>query len=313
MLPHRLSIRFPRDWFNVYEHSAYGSVVDSLGNCTPKCAACILLFSASSSCTNAISRRFDGKFSDIFSDAVRRRCILSRKDLRDNPVIGEEDVCGEDSRTIEVRAQHVTPQWSYIFHHGSFHPNIAATFDMSTDEPASAQEEAGISHQDASGSMMPPPGGTRSSGRVIKPTLKMRDSDDDDDAEENHASGLSKTPHLRTRIRPSLKSAEATSSMSRPARVKLSLKSGHAFRGKGDPSLSGVNKTVPYMQGYDRELDSSDEETGEGMAFEEQIILRMPEGHEATKRLGEWVRRREVGNDGREVELKFKGKCDAFV
>ncbi|WFD01970.1 hypothetical protein MOBT1_000651 [Malassezia obtusa] len=37
-------------------------------------------------------------------------------------------------------------------------------------------------------------------------------------------------------------------------------------------------KTKPYMQGYDRELDSEDEETGEGMAFEEQLILRLPEG-----------------------------------
>ncbi|WFD41932.1 hypothetical protein MPSI1_000569 [Malassezia psittaci] len=32
------------------------------------------------------------------------------------------------------------------------------------------------------------------------------------------------------------------------------------------------------MQGYDRELDSEDEETGEGMAFEEQLILRLPDG-----------------------------------
>lgn len=104
----------------------------------------------------------------------------------------------------------------------------------------------------------------------------------------------------------SRRSTQNSSLNGRAPRLKLNLKDGPASRGKGDPTLAGVKKTLPYMQGYDRELDSSDDETGEGMAFEEQIILRMPEGHEATKTLGEWVRRREVGNEGKEVEVKFK-------
>lgn len=173
------------------------------------------------------------------------------------------------------------------------------------------------------GAMMPPPtGATRTSRRVPKPTLKMRTSgyneddydEDEEDDDDDYEASSGKRRSSRARIKPALKSASSagatptTASYARPARVKLSLKSGHQFRGRGDPTLTGINKTVPYMHGYDRELDSSDEETGEGMAFEEQIILRMPEGHEATKRLGEWVRRREVGNDGREVELKFKGR-----
>lgn len=63
------------------------------------------------------------------------------------------------------------------------------------------------------------------------------------------------------------------------------------------------------MQGFeDREMDSSDDETGEGMAFEEQLILRLPEGPTAT-RLKEQVRKRDVGSEqGEEVMMKFKGE-----
>ncbi|KAN0065756.1 hypothetical protein ACQY0O_000886 [Thecaphora frezii] len=61
-------------------------------------------------------------------------------------------------------------------------------------------------------------------------------------------------------------------------------------------------KTKPYMQGFDRELDSEDDETGEGLAFEEQLILRMPEGPDCDK-LREAVSKRQVGDD---VWFKFK-------
>lgn len=55
-------------------------------------------------------------------------------------------------------------------------------------------------------------------------------------------------------------------------------------------------------------MDSSDDETGEGMAFEEQLILRLPEGPTAT-RLKEQVRKRDVGSEqGEEVMMKFKGE-----
>ena len=65
-------------------------------------------------------------------------------------------------------------------------------------------------------------------------------------------------------------------------------------------------KTRPYMQGYDRELDSEDDETGEGMAFEEQLILRVPEGpgeHGELDALRQAIRRRSEYND---VWFKFK-------
>ena len=65
-------------------------------------------------------------------------------------------------------------------------------------------------------------------------------------------------------------------------------------------------KTRPYMQGYDRELDSEDDETGEGMAFEEQLILRVPEGpgeHGELDALRQAIRRRGEYND---VWFKFK-------
>ncbi|KOS14850.1 transcription initiation factor tfiid 55 kda subunit [Malassezia pachydermatis] len=65
-------------------------------------------------------------------------------------------------------------------------------------------------------------------------------------------------------------------------------------------------KTKPYMQGYDRELDSEDDETGEGMAFEEQLILRVPDGPGENGELDELrriIRRRGEYND---VWFKFK-------
>lgn len=60
----------------------------------------------------------------------------------------------------------------------------------------------------------------------------------------------------------------------RKPRVKLNFSRNLA----GALTSNDGPKTKPYMQGYDRELDSEDEETGEGMAFEEQLILRLPEG-----------------------------------
>ena len=65
-------------------------------------------------------------------------------------------------------------------------------------------------------------------------------------------------------------------------------------------------KTRPYMQGYDRELDSEDDETGEGMAFEEQLILRVPDGpgeHGELDALRQAIRRR---GDYDDVWFKFK-------
>ncbi|PWN54378.1 hypothetical protein IE53DRAFT_308501 [Violaceomyces palustris] len=92
-------------------------------------------------------------------------------------------------------------------------------------------------------------------------------------------------------------SSNRASSGPRP-QIKLKMK---AAGGAGGMIGQGP-KTKPYMQGYDRELDSEDDETGEGMAFEEQLILRMPEGPDCEK-LREMVGRRAIGED---VWFKFK-------
>ena len=69
------------------------------------------------------------------------------------------------------------------------------------------------------------------------------------------------------------RSASGRQQVRRP-RVKLNFSRNTA----GSMASGDGPKTKPYMQGYDRELDSEDEETGEGMAFEEQLVLRLPDG-----------------------------------
>ncbi|SPO22813.1 related to TAF7 - TFIID subunit (TBP-associated factor), 67 kD [Ustilago trichophora] len=96
-----------------------------------------------------------------------------------------------------------------------------------------------------------------------------------------------------------------TSSGARP-QIKLKMKA------SGGGTAAGVGqgpKTQPYMQGYDRELDSEDDETGEGLAFEEQLIFRMPEGPECDK-LREAIQKRQLGDD---VWFKFKDSRRAVV
>lgn len=96
-----------------------------------------------------------------------------------------------------------------------------------------------------------------------------------------------------------------TASGARP-QIKLKMKA------SGGGTAAGVGqgpKTQPYMQGYDRELDSEDDETGEGLAFEEQLIFRMPEGSECDK-LRESIQKRQLGDD---VWFKFKDSRRAVV
>lgn len=96
-----------------------------------------------------------------------------------------------------------------------------------------------------------------------------------------------------------------TSSGARP-QIKLKMKAS----GGGTAAVVGQGpKTQPYMQGYDRELDSEDDETGEGLAFEEQLIFRMPEGPECDK-LRESIQKRQLGDD---VWFKFKDSRRAVV
>jgi transcription initiation factor TFIID subunit 7 len=151
---------------------------------------------------------------------------------------------------------------------------------------------------------------------MIKPTLKLRDDQDDADGSGDgggYGEGSS-SQGMRMRVKPNLRRPSGGSSLPgavtaksrRARRLRLNINHEQRIRGRGDPTYAGAKKTIPYMQGYDRELDSSDDETGEGMAFEEHIILRMPEGNETSRKLTEWVRRREAGSEGHEVELKFK-------
>ena len=65
-------------------------------------------------------------------------------------------------------------------------------------------------------------------------------------------------------------------------------------------------KTKPYMQGYDRELDSEDDETGEGMAFEEQLVLRVPDGPGQNGELDELRRAIRKRSEYPDVWFKFK-------
>lgn len=88
----------------------------------------------------------------------------------------------------------------------------------------------------------------------------------------------------------------------RKPRVRLNFSRNAA----GAAATGDGPKTKPYMQGYNRELDSEDDETGEGMAFEEQLILRVPDGpgeHGELDELRRAIRRRSEYDD---VWFKFK-------
>lgn len=206
---------------------------------------------------------------------------------------------------------------------------IGPSHGGSTDQ---VKYEEGIDTTPLSSSIMapppPPPSASaiavaaRSSGRVIKPTLKLRgdDVDDDEDDEQNpsvdgHAGSSYPSIARQRRQTTTTNGSNASSNGSflggvrmKAPRLKLNVRGGITHRGKDPNALSG-KKNAAYMDGYDRELDSSDDETGQGIAFEEQLILRMPENSDATRTLQDWVRKREVGNEGREVEMKFKGRC----
>ncbi|CEH19104.1 Transcription initiation factor TFIID, subunit TAF7 [Ceraceosorus bombacis] len=105
-------------------------------------------------------------------------------------------------------------------------------------------------------------------------------------------------------------------------RLKLNLKS---TIGSAGGSTSGTGpKNEAYMQGYTRELDDSDDDDegvakavtkdgpeaqdgkGSGVAFEEQLILRLAAGSPELETLRGWVKNRAVGTDKANVELKFK-------
>lgn len=151
---------------------------------------------------------------------------------------------------------------------------------------------------EASGSASPAPsasaGGARPK-RAVRPTAKALLAREQSPDGWEHGGSRRSQPSRPIR----------TASGARP-QIKLKMKA------SGGGTAAGVGqgrKTQPYMQGYDRELDSEDDETGEGLAFEEQLIFRMPEGPECDK-LREAIQKRQLGDD---VWFKFKDSRRAVV
>lgn len=153
-------------------------------------------------------------------------------------------------------------------------------------------------------------GGGRPRGRGTGKVGRPRKSSDDEGSSTSTRGRRSSRPvrsAVRNRDDDGLLASSLRNSSGTAPRLKLKMRQA----GEAGDQGSGF-KTTPYMQGFDRELDSSDDENGLGLAFEEQLILRMPEGKE-NDRLKEMVRKRELGNrKGEEVELKFKGQFFSY-
>ncbi|SNX82274.1 related to TAF7 - TFIID subunit (TBP-associated factor), 67 kD [Melanopsichium pennsylvanicum] len=155
---------------------------------------------------------------------------------------------------------------------------------------------------EASGSASPAPsaaGGGATPGmrpkRAVRPTVKALLAREQSPDGWEHGGTRRSQPSRPIR----------TSSGARP-QIKLKMKA------SGGGTAAGVGqgpKTQAYMQSYDRELDSEDDETGEGLAFEEQLIFRMPEGLECDK-LREAIQKRQLADD---VWFKFKDSRRAVV
>uniref|UniRef100_V5EHS0 TAFII55 protein conserved region domain-containing protein n=1 Tax=Kalmanozyma brasiliensis (strain GHG001) TaxID=1365824 RepID=V5EHS0_KALBG len=138
------------------------------------------------------------------------------------------------------------------------------------------------------------PGGTRPK-RAVRPTAKALQAREQSPDGWEHGGSRRSQP-----LRPI-----RTASGARP-QIKLKMKAS----GGGTAAGSGQGlKTQAYMQSYDRELDSEDDETGQGLAFEEQLIFRMPEGPECDK-LRDSIQKRQLGDD---VWFKFKDSRRAIV
>lgn len=156
---------------------------------------------------------------------------------------------------------------------------------------------------EASGSASPAPGtsaaelgpGGMRPKRAVRPTAKALQAREQSPDGWEHG-GARRSQSLRP-IR--------TASGARP-QIKLKMKAS----GGGTAAGSGQGlKTQAYMQSYDRELDSEDDETGQGLAFEEQLIFRMPEGPECDK-LRDSIQKRQLGDD---VWFKFKDSRRAVL
>lgn len=98
---------------------------------------------------------------------------------------------------------------------------------------------------------------------------------------------MTQTPIQAESLERTTRSAAARSKPQPKLKLKLSEKAAAQAPG------------MSFLGPYDRELDSDEEE----LAFEEQFILRLPQGDDCD-RLRKMVAEREVSND---VWFKFKG------
>lgn len=146
--------------------------------------------------------------------------------------------------------------------------------------------ESPVAGSRPSGSTAPPPTptvATRSSNRPRMPSLATR--------REVHT--LAEAAAAKSSILPGDGLERATRSKTKPPKIapKLKLK-------LGEKASQGI--TTSFLGTFDRDLDSDDED----LVFEEQFILRMPEGEDCEK-LRTMVSKREMTSD---VWFKFKGE-----
>ncbi len=136
--------------------------------------------------------------------------------------------------------------------------------------------------------------------------IVVDDVDDNDTFQPSHRASASQAPQRNLPPRAS----RATRRQSTPpyvdpseGRTTRSAARGPKIQPKLKLKLSDKAAAqapgMSFLGSYDRELDSDDEE----LVFEEQFILRMPEGEDC-ERLRKMVQAREISDD---VWFKFKG------
>ncbi|KAK0549092.1 hypothetical protein OC846_004203 [Tilletia horrida] len=125
-------------------------------------------------------------------------------------------------------------------------------------------------------------------------------------AEDPNSSVASRRPTRRV-TRPSIKLQLSGYAASTTGHASASNSKAPRLKVKMSKQAGSTPKNAAYMHNYNRELDSSDDEgDGDGIAFEEQLIFRMPAGKDCDK-LREMVKNRQVGESGfPEVSLEFK-------
>ena len=135
--------------------------------------------------------------------------------------------------------------------------------------------------------------------------IVVDDVNDNDAFQPSHRASASQAPQRSLPPRASRARRQSTPSYVDPSegRTTRSAARGPKIQPKLKLKLSEKAAAqapgMSFLGPYDRELDSDDEE----LVFEEQFILRMPEGEDC-ERLRKMVQAREISDD---VWFKFKG------